>query len=152
MTIDVMTIERIAYKNSSNPKTNKFSETTTASVNSRPIEVFKWKYFLKISGGIVVPPLDELFLYKIATPSAKMALPKMTESKRSGVIIVSGMMAMISGKTRLPKRTLKKGCLPKKRRANTSIMIFSTKMTIARSNPNADSKRIPSPLTPPAAI
>lgn len=64
--------------------------------------------FLKMRGGIVVPPLEELFLYKIATPKAKIALPKMTDNNRSEVIIVSGTIAMIKGKPSL-KSTLKKG-------------------------------------------
>ena len=103
-------------------------------------------------GGIVVPPLEELFLYKIATPKAKIALPKMTDNNRSEVIIVSGTIAMIKGKTKLPKSTLKKGFLPKNRRASTNITIFNTKITIARSKPKAASSNIPRPLTPPAAI
>ncbi len=64
--------------------------------------------FFKNEGGIVVPPLEELFLYKIATPKAKIALPKMTDNNRSEVIIVSGTIAMIKGKTKLPKSTLKR--------------------------------------------
>ena len=47
-------------------------------------------------------------LYKIATPKAKIALPKMTDNNRSEVIIVSGTIAMIKGKTKLPKSTLKR--------------------------------------------
>ncbi len=55
-----------------------------------------------------MPPLEELFLYKMATPKAKIALPKMTDNNRSEVIIISGTTAMIKGKTKLPKSTLKK--------------------------------------------
>ena len=69
--------------------------------------------FLKISGGIVVPPLEELFLYKIATPAAKIALPKITDSRRSLANIYSGTTAIANGKTMLPNSTLKKGAFPK---------------------------------------
>ena len=75
----------------------------------------------------------------------------MTDNNRSEVIIVSGTIAMIKGKTKLPKSTLKR-VLPKNRRASTNITIFNTKITIARSKPKAASSNIPRPLTPPAAI
>lgn len=62
MIIEVITIERIAKKKASIPNTKILNNTMTASVQSKPIDGLKPKYFLNINGGIVVPPLEASIL------------------------------------------------------------------------------------------
>ncbi|MPN44585.1 hypothetical protein SDC9_192150 [bioreactor metagenome] len=127
-------------------------ETIIKSVTNKPTDVFRLKYFSKINGGIVVPPLDAWIVYRMETPTAKIKLPKITDNNRSLVNITSGTIRKNNGKTTLPTTVFKKTVLPRKMAAKTKTRIFNDKTTHDRPIPKAVSAKIPIPLTPPAAM
>jgi len=90
------------------PNTKMLKITIIKSVAKRPIEVSILKCFFIMSGGMVVPPLEELLRYKMATPTPKSALPNIIEMKRFEIIIVSGTIAKDIGKRILPSNMFAK--------------------------------------------
>ena len=60
--------------------TQRLNSTTTPSEINSPIDGFKLNWFLKMSGGIAVPPLDALFAYIIDTAMPDNALPTIIDS------------------------------------------------------------------------
>ena len=62
------------------PKTRKFKTMIVVLVKKIPTAFFMPKYFSKINGGIVTPPLDAPIQYRVNIPKLKKKLPRIKEA------------------------------------------------------------------------
>jgi len=131
--IDAINITKRAKKKASTENTYIHKSKKAVSVKNTPIEVSRLKYFLKIRGGIVVPPLEALLWYRMAKAIPSNTPPIVIESNVSYIIISRGVYLMAMGKSKDPSIVLKNTSLSRNNKVTISSRTLPMSIIVLRS-------------------